>query len=273
MDILLDKYIKNWGLDSIQELVTTQTSDLFKADSIHGPVVLKILTEAGIQDELRGIEFLEAMHGRGAVTVFKKDSQASLIEFLPGEDLYQFSKNGDEKRASKVFVDVIKMIRQSNQDQNHNAFRAVEDLYKVFEEISYPKEIQSQRDKAIFYSKQLLADQMEEEVLHGDLHHENIRQGIGGLFKCFDAKGLRGDPHYEVATILKNPWNYPSVSHDEEQFLERAKFFAAELGYSKDRILKFTFVHLIMSIGWAIEDEQGYAHQQKIASVCEKFIP
>jgi len=111
-------------------------------------------------------------------------------------------------------------------------------------------------------SEHLLSTQTKEVLLHGDLHHENILKNSNGEYVCFDPKGMVGDPSYELGTTLKNPWGYPEVSQDIEMFKKRAEEFSKGLSLPLDRIIGFTFVHLCLSIGWAIEDGGDFSHQK-----------
>lgn len=51
----------------------------------------------------------------------------------------------------------------------------------------------------------LLESSPEPRLLHGDLHHENILWG-GGRWWAIDPKGLWGDPAWEAAAFLRNPF-------------------------------------------------------------------
>lgn len=135
-----------------------------------------------------------------------------------------------------------------------------------------PIELKDHFSKAHELSKKLISTQTNEVLLHGDLHHENVLSRSNGEFVCFDPKGFIGDPSYEIATILKNPWNHPEISQDIHLFTDRARYFAKELQLPINRIFSFAYVHLCLSIAWSIEDGQAYTYQKKILSeVYEKL--
>ena len=66
---------------------------------------------------------------------------------------------------------------------------------------------------------QLLADQQDVRVLHGDIHHRNIRKSSRGWLS-FDPKGVVGERAYECANTLCNPV-MPELVHNETRLHER----------------------------------------------------
>lgn len=247
-------------------IATTPTSSIYLLEN--KGQVLKVLNERGLKDELPGLYFLKACSGISeCVELFDYDSDSMLIEFLPGKNLYQFSKSGNEEEASKVFVKIIKEIHiPSNELDKEIRDNLVpySNLFRVLERIQFPYELDPFRLKSIKLTKSLLASQREEVLLHGDLHHENVKSREDGSFACYDPKGYYGDPAYELGTTLKNPWDYPLISHSKESLMKRADYFSKELEIPLQRILDFTMVHVCMSIAWAIEDGGNYDHQESV---------
>jgi streptomycin 6-kinase len=272
MDNERKKYSQKWNLTNMEKLASTFTSDIYQADSKHGKVVLKILNELGIKDELPGTYFLDNCQGRGCVNLYEFDEKALLIDYLEGENLYQFSKTGQEEQASKVFCEIIKKIHGVKVIKHIDKLNDFKILFDVFRKIKAPSDLLEIMDKGKHLSEKLLASQNIEVLLHGDLHHENIMSNSKGEFVCFDPKGFRGDPAYELGTTLKNPWDYPEISQDLELFQERAKFFSRELGLCFERVIEYAFVHICLSIAWALEDQCDYDHQAKIIRKINQII-
>lgn len=272
MNKFLDKYIEDWKLENCNKLVSTFTSDIYIAESRYGKVILKILNDIGIEDELPGTYFLKNCNGYGSVKLFEFDEKALLIEYLPGENLYQYSKAGSELKASKVFCEIIKKIHDIKEINHATKLINYKNLFKIFDRIEFPVKLKELMDKGKNISKNLVSSQCKEVLLHGDLHHENVISRANGKFVCFDPKGFIGDPAYELGTTLKNPWDYPQISQDIILFQERAKYFSNELNLPYERIVGFAFVHLCLSIAWAIEDECNYDHQLKLIQKVDQIL-
>lgn len=233
--------------------------------------ILKVLNEVGLKDEISGLFFLKACTGLSScVELFDYDNDSMLMEFLPGENLYQFSKVGREEKASQIFASIIKEIHIPIADiprEIKNNLVPYTNLFNALERVQFPEALEESRLRAIQLTKKLLNSQNKEVLLHGDLHHENIKSRENGSFACYDPKGYYGDPAYELGTTLKNPWNYPEISHSKEELFKRVDFFSRELKIPAQRILDFTYVHVCLSVAWAIEDDSSFDHQLGILSI------
>lgn len=87
----------------------------------------------------------------------------------------------------------------------------------------------------------LLADQRDIRVLHGDIHHYNIRQSARGWL-AFDPKGLVGERTYDCANTLCNPV-MPELVHNETRLLTNAAILADMLAIELWRLLAFTYAY------------------------------
>jgi streptomycin 6-kinase len=252
-------------------VATTLTSFIYEVTRGE-KLILKIFTSTGAEDEKASSEVLTAWNGNGAVKLMAFDKGALLIERLEGANLYCFSESNQENQATDVFTQIIKKIHSCAIPKEHS----IPDLSELFKPLrsftDFPPDKKYLFQKAMEISHLLLSTQNEVVILHGDLHHENVMKRKNGEYICFDPKGFIGDPCYEIATILKNPWGFPQISEREDLCLERAKVLADSLGLSLSRIIDFAFVHMCLSTMWAIQDGQDFAHQMKVASFLERHV-
>ena len=263
MTDLIERYLNKWKLELTSEIAKTPTGQLFKVNSSHGVNILKIFTDVGVKDEIGGADFLKNTQGKSTVRLFKSDEKAQLLEFLPGPNLYQFSKNGEEERATDIFIKIIKNISSAEIKYSDGLF-PVKKLFDAFERVRYPKHLESLLANGKELANHLVSTQTKEVLLHGDLHHENVMKKKDGDFVCFDPKGMIGDPSYELGTTLKNPWDYPEISHDIDLYRSRVEKFSSELDLPKERIIGFSFVHLCLSVLWGVEDDNDFSHQEAV---------
>ena len=94
-------------------------------------------------------------------------------------------------------------------------------------------------------AERLLADQRDVRVLHGDIHHYNIRQSPRGWL-AFDPKGLVGERTYDCANTLCNP-GMPDLVHNETRLLTNAAILADLLGLDPWRVLAFTYAYACLN--------------------------
>jgi hypothetical protein len=89
---------------------------------------------------------------------------------------------------------------------------------------------------------QLLETAPEPRFLHGDLHHENILWGDGRWW-AIDPKGLWGDPAWEAAAFLRNPYQLFHHLDDLAAWtLQRIHQLALEIGCDAGRIWAWAMV-------------------------------
>lgn len=242
----------------------TPTSEIYRVQCGSTERILKVLSPVGMVDEAAGRHYLERIKSPYLVRIYEADESSQLIEYLPGDNLYSFCEQGDYLGADKILLRIIQSLHSKAFDIDVTSFPSLSDLFSVFNRVTPPEEFAETIRRAAELASKLLSTTIQSIPLHGDLHHENVRLCEPGLYKAFDPKGLIGDPTYELAIILKNPWHYPSISEDENIFHERAAFFANKLGYDLERVKSFAFVHFCMSLLWAIEDGVDYSHQSRL---------
>jgi streptomycin 6-kinase len=97
-------------------------------------------------------------------------------------------------------------------------------------------------------AQRLLADQRDIRVLHGDIHHRNIRQSSRGWL-AFDPKGVVGERTYDCANTLCNP-AIPELVHNETRLLSNASILADELAIDRWRVLAFTYAYACLNASW-----------------------
>jgi streptomycin 6-kinase len=266
-----EELIGLWNLRSLEPLTKTSTADLYccldEGGSRH---VLKVFTAIGARDEGLGKFFLER-NPQICVKLVNYNSRALLMEFIEGDDLYSFSKSNREALATEVFIN---LLARYNKSSHHGDSRitSVRDLYSVFRLASLPKELEPDIKKAGELAQLLGSREKNEILLHGDVHHENIIGSEASGFYLIDPKGLMGEIEYELGTTLKNPWSYPSVSHCTSSFEQRLTQLCKGLGFEREKVLSYTFIHLCLSICWSIQSNSDYSHQKGVLNLVKKHL-
>jgi streptomycin 6-kinase len=93
-------------------------------------------------------------------------------------------------------------------------------------------------------------------LLHGDVHHLNILAGGNGEWRLIDAKGLIGEPAYEVGTFLQNPRRLfaradPALA---PMLARRLDILSEELGIDRERLRRWGLAQSVLSAWWSYED-------------------
>ncbi|MGB1289214.1 MAG: aminoglycoside phosphotransferase family protein, partial [Aggregatilineales bacterium] len=118
----------------------------------------------------------------------------------------------------------------------------------------------------------LLATAREQCLLHGDMHHENVRHHPERGWLAFDPKGLFGERTFDAANTLCNPVGMPDLVKDEARLLKNADILAETMEMDRDRLLQFTFAYACLSAVWSAEDEQSSDLALAVAHMLEKHL-
>ncbi|MEM1274039.1 MAG: aminoglycoside phosphotransferase family protein [Pseudomonadota bacterium] len=99
----------------------------------------------------------------------------------------------------------------------------------------------------------LLNHPLNEVVLHGDLHHENILQSSSRGWLAIDAKGLRGETTYDRAMAVLNPQSHDALVMAPDRIAAITETLAHALNVGARRLLQFTFAHACLCACWSME--------------------
>jgi streptomycin 6-kinase len=223
------------------------------------------------------IAALKVFNGDGIEKLLEEDleNSAILIErVMPGVPL---SAMEDDEEATRILARVMKQLWKPL--PANRQFPTIDDWaeglinYKNKYEpgmrnIPYPLVA-----KANELFSELIATSGPAQLLHGDLHHDNVlRSGQDG-WTIIDPKGVAAEPAYETAAMMRNPHKVIVKRQDLGALLEkRAEILAEELGFDKQRILKWAFAQTVLSAVWHETEGKSGSDEIKIAEILEKLL-
>jgi streptomycin 6-kinase len=115
--------------------------------------------------------------------------------------------------------------------------------------------IRSARDVAERVLAELLADQIEPQLLHGDLHHGNVLVDEERGLLVIDPWGLYGDRSADVAPALHNPIEFVARTTDVDSLIRRRlAIYADVLDIDKEHLAAWCFVYNLIRALWTIEE-------------------
>lgn len=214
------------------------------------PAVLKLYGSKGMRNESEGFRFLSAAGGPAA-GVYKVTASAALVEWLGGPPLGDLSRSGRDAEAAAELVRVANGLHAK--PVLAAGYPRLEDWFKDLFSLTVPAGVTDAAHRNIVHSqalaRRLLAEPNEVRPLHGDLHHDNIRQGDRG-YCAFDAKGVLGERTYELANAFRNPRGAPDLVKEPERIAFLANFWAQEFNVEQRRLLQWAAVKCALSIAW-----------------------
>lgn len=240
-------YLATGDLSDPQFLRQTITSQIYTVTHEAESVILKLLSPSET-DEQRGAVALRYFNGHGAVRLLRYDEGAQLLEYAPGDELVTLVERGEDENATRIIAQVIKQLHSAPQDAPKDGLMMLDRWFEaLFVRAAADRQvgIESIFVRGASLAAQLLADQQDIRVLHGDIHHYNIKHSPRGWL-AFDPKGVVGERTYDCANALCNP-GIPELVHNETRLLKNAAIFADTLALDPSRLLAFTYAYACLN--------------------------
>ena len=249
----LNYYLAAWNLSNPQFLTQTMTSHIYTVTHDTETVILKLLSPSETEEQ-RGAVALRYFDGRGAVRLLRYDEGAHLMEYAAGDELVTLVEHGEDENATRIIAQVIKQLHSVPQDAPRDGLFMLDRWFgELFNKAAADRlaGIESIYVRSASLTQRLLADQREVRVLHGDIHHRNIRQSSRGWL-AFDPKGVVGERTYDCANTLCNPV-MPELVHNKTRLLTNAAILADTLAIDLSRVLAFTYAYACLNAScWSL---------------------
>jgi streptomycin 6-kinase len=269
----LNHYLDIWNLADPQPLATTASSHVYTVIFEGTRVVLKLLTEIGAEEQ-EGAKALRYFNGHGAAYLLHADEHAQLIEYIEGDNLVGMVQNGADDEATAIIGDLLNQLHQIKDELIPEMTTLKRWFRSLFLKAALDKSegINSVYTRAAPLAEELINQNREIRVLHGDIHHENIRLHPQRGWLAFDPKGLVGERTFDAANTLCNPMNMPNVVENEARILRTTDILADKMGIEQSRVLAFVYIYACLSASWYVEGGEEPAHELKIAELVEPHI-
>lgn len=266
----LSHYLNQWQLADPQPLAKTATSTVYTV-TYHGErVVLKLLTPIGVDDEQSGAVALDYWQGSGAVKLLRHGHNAHLLEYADGDNLTSLVERGGDEQAAEIIGTVLNQLHAVQSPIPDGLWTLERRFRSLFERAEqFPDTIFA---RAAVVARRLLDDPRDVRVLHGDMHHYNVRQSARGWL-AYDPKGVLGERAFDAANTLCNPDGVPDLLRCEARLLRNAEILARVMGVDLRRLLGFIFAYACLSAAWTLEDPNADASLAlTVAENAEKHI-
>jgi streptomycin 6-kinase len=105
---------------------------------------------------------------------------------------------------------------------------------------------------------ELLQDEREAALLHGDLHYENIVSSDRAGYLLIDPKGVIGAPAFDIGYLVSRPAPSARDALPMPRAIDRRLGFLPQaLGLEPQRVASYAYVAAALSMAWAVEDRDG----------------
>lgn len=273
----VSRYLRLWDLELDGEPWSTPSSHVAFVRRTDGtPAVLKVPL---IDEERLGCRVLDWWSGEGAARVMAIDDHDAILmdRAEPGVQLLSMAESASppgwesDLEASRTLIAATRRLHQ------HPAIdvpKGLMSLRRWFRELfSWADQVGGFFSRAASVADELLDDQRDCCVLHGDIHHENVLWfGPGKGWLAIDPKGLFGDPAFDYVNLLTNPGR--EVIFRSGRFDQQVELITGATGIDRDRLLRWTVAWSGLTAAWLRESELdgGPANNVPIGLLAERAL-
>ena len=244
LDTALREALAAFAARRVAPLAETHAAVLWRVTAMDRPAVLKLYKRGHPGNEAAGAALMRAWEGSGAmVRVLHANPAAQLLEVLEGPRLGDLARGGQPEAADRHLAEAGFRLHRAPPALPLPGLVPLQDWLAPLLEAG----ADADRGRAIALAYRLLASAPAPRPLHGDLHHDNVILTARGPV-AYDAKGLLGDPAFELANALRHPSGLPEITRDPAQLRARSARFARALDVPQDRLLGWAAVKCAHSI-------------------------
>ena len=219
-------------------------------------------------EERRGCLLMVWYNGNGAAQVWEHDETAILMERATGPlSLREMVLNGNEDEASRIICGVTAKL--------HTVSCAHSDMLVPLTEWFKPLKLAADIHGGILIkctqvAEGLLSDPIDEVILHGDIHHENILHSAAGRWIAIDPKGLVGERVFDIANVFCNPDSETATS--PARLSRQVEVIAEAANLDPVRLLHWIIAWAGLSAAFALEDGENPTTALAVAKIAENEL-
>jgi len=266
-------YLRRWGAVPVGVPFSTATSILAPALRGSQPVMLKIATE---REEARGNRLMLWWDGRGAARVLEHHGDTVLLERATGARSVaaMATSGGDlDDSATRILCRVCARLHAIDDPPPRDLIRLEPWFRDLF---THAEAVGGFHARAALIAGELLADQQEIRVLHGDLHHGNVldfgeeRHPELDGWLAIDPKYLIGDRAFDFTNILCNPTT--DVAARPGRFARQLDVIADEAQLDRARLLRWCVAWCALSSAWATDGDDWHDATLALGLEAERML-
>lgn len=204
----------------------------------------------------REIHALKHFNGRGSACLIAANPEEGwmLMErLLPGTQLVDVL---DEQQVIPIAVSVMQRLWSPVTEPQ--LFISLEKWLRSLEQLDTQASLQQLvskklKDFVTSRAKELISNQGEPVLLHGDLHHYNILQHQSEWL-AIDPKGIIGEREFEIGAFLRNPLCVVEDPLETKELARNLDWVIDLTAFNRERVLSWCIIQAILCVCWYVED-------------------
>ena len=250
VDRRLEKYSVEWQLSDLTFMPTDTVNFLFSCESgSYASCVLKMCIPG--PEVMTEINCLRAYDGKKYCKLWDYDLSDDVLlleRVIPGDQMWAVK---DYRERARLMAMTVKDLSVP-----YNGLERYPTYLSWMEEIHRKLTAMGGLDDVLFYLHKameiyagLKQHHNQSDLLHGDLHQENLLLNSKGSYTIIDPKGVVDAPVMETARFLVN-----EMPCAESKIKEMAEIMSPVISTSVEDILKSMFVDASLGQSWCMEE-------------------
>ncbi|MEL6408781.1 MAG: aminoglycoside phosphotransferase family protein [Pseudomonadota bacterium] len=240
-------------IQSAQHIVTTHIAEIWKIERADdAAAAVKLYHRHDLEDEAPGIVWMRTLDGRDAAKVYARQNRVLVLEWLEGPTLGDQSRAGEDAAANRRLAALAAKIH-ANLTPPPTGLHDLEAWFQDLQNLQFgsdcPDRLKDNINRARELVQSLLKTTKRRVALHGDFHHDNVICTPNGD-RAIDAKGILGDPGFELANAFRNPQDAREQIMKPERVLHLADLAEEFLDVPAPRQIAWATAKCALSIAW-----------------------
>jgi streptomycin 6-kinase len=284
---LISEASRRWGLTDIQPVCNlsynfvafarrlpspsgSPKGMLREGNGGEGEVVLKLgVPNHELTSEIAALRLYD---GHGTCRLLDADESKGMLLLEPLQPGHMLTTLTDDERATQIAAEVMCQLWRPVPEKVDD-FIQLKSWFKGFKRLRKRHDgktrvlLKHLVETAESLSRDLLSENKDETLLHGDFHHYNVLQSARGWL-AIDPKGVVGPRGYEVGPLLINPIHrFLKGSNPQAQTAKRIAILSEMLGMERERIRAWGICHALLSAWWSVEDGGDWEYAIRCAEI------
>lgn len=262
---LFETHLQRWNAQVAGDPFATRTSDLLPVSLTGGlediPAMIKITRDP---DEQIGGQVLKWWDGNGAAWVYDYDQAtgALLMERATGSrHLLRMALEGEDDAATRSICHTIHQLHSKRSPAPPEKLLPLTHFFRSLTPMA--KQEGGLMAECAAVADELLREQREHVILHGDAHHSNILDFNKRGWLAIDPKRVTGERYYDYVNVLCNP--DLKTCTDPVRFARQLAVVIHVAGLERQRLLRWIMAHAALSAAWFLEDGERIQANKELA--------
>ncbi|MEV0270635.1 aminoglycoside phosphotransferase family protein [Hamadaea sp. NPDC050747] len=249
-------HLANWGLTVDGPVMNGVVALVVPVRTADGPAVLKLQIDD--PDHPGEAAALRTWDGDGAVRLLREDPAAGTLLLERLDSRHDLVGVRDDVQAVQITAQLLVRLNAYKSPEGVRSLREIAAGMLEFAPEAARRLVNPDDRRLLLEwagAVREVAGECGDQLLHWDLHFENVLAADREDWLAIDPKPLSGDPAFELLPALHNRWPEVLAANDPHRAVRRRFDAMVEvMGLDRQRAVHWTLGRTLQNSLWTIED-------------------